>query len=145
MHEAAAAGQFERAAALRDAWEGLAELDAQLRRLREVRRTYSFVYPLPAGRRGESWCLIRRGEVAAVVPGPRDQASAAAWLERLETVYSDDAPADPTPDDWGVVLLVSAWFRRHPAELERTFSPEEARERCRHVCDAALGRVCTDV
>lgn len=130
MLEAAAAGQFERAATLRDTREALAELDAQLGRLREVRGTYSFVYPLRNHRRGESWHLIRRGQVVAATPGPRDEASARRCLELLRTVYSDGEATESVPDDWGVVLLVSAWFRRHSAELERTLSVKEALRRC---------------
>jgi hypothetical protein len=32
----------------------------------------------------------------------------------------------PTVNEIDEILLVSAWFRRHAAEKERTFTPEQA-------------------
>ncbi len=129
MRSAAETEQYERAAALRDAWQDLTALDALLQRLRTVRRTYSFVYPLPSYKRGEAWFLIHRGQVAAVVPAPRSRTAARRCLRTLDNVYA----AGPTtvgqmlPDDPDSILIVSQWFAARPEELVRTLRPDAAR------------------
>jgi excinuclease ABC subunit C len=134
MLAASAEGQYERAAALRDNWQNLRDLDDRLTRMRQVRRRFSFVYPLPGHVEtdsGETWCLIRRGIVAAATPAPRDPQSAELCLKALDSVYGDGPHVEATErEDWDVLLIVSAWFRRHPTELERTFSPEKGRRLC---------------
>jgi len=137
MRAAAAAEQYERAAILRDLWRGLTGLDEMLRRLKSVRRTYSFVYPLPSYGKGETWHLIHRGQVVAAVPAPRSRRTAAQCLRALEAVYRDGPRTlgETSPDDPDLVLLVTQWFRAHPEELERTLRPDPARQRCTGGCD----------
>jgi excinuclease ABC subunit C len=134
MLAAAAEGQYERAAALRDSWQNLCELDDRLTRMRQVRRRFSFVYPLPDfsdADSGETWCLVRRGIVAAATPAPKDPQSAGMCLKALESVYGERRNVEAAePEDWDALLLVSSWFRRHPRELERTLSPEKGRRLC---------------
>ena len=134
MLAAAAKGQYERAAAIRDSWQNLCELDERLTRMRQVRRRFSFVYPLPDhadANSSETWYLVRRGVVAAAAPAPSDRQSAGICLKALESVYGDRRNVESAErEDWDVLLVVSAWFRRHPTELERTFSPETARKVC---------------
>jgi excinuclease ABC subunit C len=134
MREASAAQQFERAAALRDRWEPVHWLSQRLAYVREACRR-SCVYPA-VGRNGarDHWHLIHHGRVRAVTPAPRDDKSKAAAAAALVAVYQQlgrgqettPQPAPPTPDEIDGVLLVAAWFRRHPREKERALTPTAA-------------------
>jgi len=132
MRLAAAGLQFERAAALRDSWENLSWLIDHLCRLRHVRKEYSFVYPLSGVGRKNVWFLIRGGQVAGVVGGLRDGQSALRSIGAVERVFSADPAklAPERPEDIEILLLISAWFRRHPQELENTLSPQTALQLC---------------
>jgi excinuclease ABC subunit C len=132
MRSAAGARQFERAASLRDTWEALGELAGQLRRLREVRRRYTFVYPM-AGYGGEAWCLIRHGHVVAATDAPGDAERARRGLELIGQVYGEEGGngAGQTPEDLDMLQLVASWFQHRPEELARTLSPEDAAGFCR--------------
>jgi len=129
MRAAAAEERFECAATLRDQWHDLAELHALLDRVRTVERTYSFVYPVPSYRHGQTWFLIHRGQVVHSVAAPSTSRSGRHATEALNRAY----PAGPVridqtpPDDPDLILLVSLWFRSHPEELVQTLSPESAR------------------
>lgn len=131
MRQAAAVEQFERAGSLRDLAADLDELHQQLERLKEVRRRYSFVYPLPGYRKGGDWYLVHRGEVAAVVPAPQQARAAKSCLRSLEELFPI-SPQGVTPrsEDPDIVLLVTAWFRAHPEELDQTLTPQEAKGHC---------------
>jgi hypothetical protein len=81
-----------------------------------------------SGRDGEYWYLVRRGWVARVLPAPRDRAGQRQVAAHLDEVYGQPRLGiEPSYSD-GIdgVLLVSAWFRRHPRELKRTLTVEEA-------------------
>jgi excinuclease ABC subunit C len=130
MTTAAAAEAFERAAVLRDKWLSLHWLAAHLERIRLACR-WSCVYPA-VGRGGarDHWHLIHHGRVRAVVAAPGNDKSRAAAVTALKAVYGKAAPGPPGPDEIDGVLLVAAWFRRHPAEKERTLDPAAARKMC---------------
>lgn len=132
MYQAAAAQQFERAAALRDTWHELAGLAECLNQLSEARQRFSFVYPLPDYGRGERWYLIDRGQVAAAVRAPRGRRQARRCLELLDQVYRRRENGGPAPrgEDPDALLLVTGWFRQYPDERHRTLTPEQAREFC---------------
>ena len=122
----AAALKFQRAARLRDAYDDLAWLDEQLQRLRSARRDYSFVYPLANERGREVWHWIARGQIVAVTWSPRGDASLERCRRLLDQI--DQPAADPTAaEDVGMLLVVAGWFRKYPAELERTRGASELR------------------
>jgi excinuclease ABC subunit C len=133
MAEAAAAMVFERAAALRDKLEALRWLHRHLERLRLARERFSFVYPVEGHAGQELWYLIHEGRVRTVLPPPRDESSRRAAAVLIEAVYRSGPTKPPplSPGEADGVLLVAAWFRKHPEELARTLSPAEARIRCR--------------
>jgi excinuclease ABC subunit C len=133
MRAAAAERQFERAAVLRDQHGALEELSQQLQRVDEAQRHCSFVYPLPVFGRGERWYLIRGGEVVGAVRSPIDPRRAERCLETLDQVYRTAGPPLDYQDDLDSLLVVTAWFRAQPAELQRTIAPADARRRCREV------------
>jgi excinuclease ABC subunit C len=132
MKTAAEERQFERAATLRDAWADLVWLAEQLERLRWFRGRHAFVYELDTVDAGQQWYLFRGGRVRAVVDAPTNRRRARRCLRQLDRVYdagpdeSDAAPAE----DLEAILLAASWFRRYPAELDRTLLPRQAREIC---------------
>ncbi len=132
MQAAAIASQYERAAAIRDKLTPLQWLHERLRHLDQARDKHTFVYPLMGADGAETWYLIRRGWVATAIAAPRDGESAQTANAALEATFGPAHPwvgATPSAEIDGV-LLVSAWFRRHAAERDRTLSPSAARERC---------------
>ena len=134
MTAASAAQMFERAALLRDKWQALNWLNTRLDWLRQACRR-SCVYPA-AGADGsrDHWRLIHNGGVRATTPAPRDAAGRREAAAALAKVYDEAASAPPGPDEIDGVLLVAAWFRRHPAEQEKALTPEAARALCGAPC-----------
>jgi excinuclease ABC subunit C len=128
MQRASAAMEFERAAALRDRLAGLEWLHERLNWLRTARRENTFVYPNtgPDGR--TVWYLIHRGRVRGACFRPACASSAADALELLDDVYGNDHGPGVTPGQVDHVLLVSAWFRKHPAERDGLLTPANAIE-----------------
>jgi excinuclease ABC subunit C len=144
MQVASKARRFEQAATLRDSWKDLRELDQRLRRLRRVHHHYNFVYPLPNqgdSKSGGIWCLVRRGHAAAAAPQPQDSRTAECCLQLLQSVYDGDNGNKAGREDWDVVLLVSAWFRRNPSEFERTLRVDEAKRLCLRLAADAAGSI----
>jgi excinuclease ABC subunit C len=127
MAEASAMQAFERAAALRDRLAVLQWLHAHLERIRRARQRYHFIYPVK-GRNGQDiWYLIRQGWVAAAVPVPQDEADRERAAEAIAAVYAKPAGHGPAwSEEVDGVLLVAAWFRRHPREEKHTLPPAAA-------------------
>jgi excinuclease ABC subunit C len=120
--------EFERAAALRDKLWRLEELKEQFLRFRFGVETLSFVYTVPGHAGEDRVYLIRRGRVRAERPAPQTSAERRE-LERLVTevfgrVERDTAQVPTHEID--ELLLLSSWFRKFPAELERTVRAENA-------------------
>jgi excinuclease ABC subunit C len=126
MRQASGAMEFERAAALRDRLADLEWLHEKLNWLRHARRENTFVYPL-AGADGRTvWYLIHRGRVRGACFSPTCPTSAAEARAIIEQVYANDPGPGVTPGQVDHVLLVSGWFRKHPAERANLLSPAEA-------------------
>ena len=113
--------EFERAATMRDKLRRLEDLRAQFLRFRFAVETLSFVYPV-AGHDGDDRVyLIRRGRVRAEREAPRT----AQDRQQLERMISDvfdprERPGGALPaHEVDELLLLTSWFRRFPAELER--------------------------
>ena len=132
MEAASAALVFERAAALRDRLQALRWLREHLERLERARRDHTFVYPIRGPEGEERWYLIHQGRVKAALAAPRSPEAAQAALGVIEPLYrskttSTAALAVPEIDG---VLLVAAWFRKHPEERGRTLTPWQALDLC---------------
>jgi excinuclease ABC subunit C len=125
MVAASAALAFERAGALRDKLDALRWLSHHLGRLREAVR-HSFVYAVPGHDGNEAWYLVRAGRACAAVPAPRDEAGWRVARAALEAVYARGVAGPTGVEEVDGVLLVASWFRRHPQERARTFSPATA-------------------
>jgi excinuclease ABC subunit C len=118
---ASAALQFERAAVLHDRLESLEWLAKHLERLREAVR-HSFIYAASGPDESATWYLIRNGLVRAALPAPGDEESRQPARQKVAEVYQGQASSSGMPgiDEVDGVLLVAAWFRRHPEEMTRT-------------------------
>jgi excinuclease ABC subunit C len=135
MEAAAGSLAFERAAVLREKLAALEWLDGHLERIRRARGRFHFVFPVQ-GRNGKNlWYLIRDGWVAAAVREPRTVIERQGALAAIQSVFSMRGILPAWTEEVDGVLLVSAWFERHPADLERVMSPEEALSRCRMSAD----------
>lgn len=123
MREASRLLEFERAGALRNKKERLEGLRDQFERMRFAAESLTFTYAVPGVEGDDRVYLIRRGVVRAEVPAPRspdDEAALQAAARRVAT----DAPvagARAIPQhEVDELLIVAAWFRAHPEELERS-------------------------
>ena len=88
MQTAAAALQFERAAALRDKQMSLQWLTERLTYLREAAQ-HSFVYPVSSTDGPDLWYLIHGGRVRAVLPAPRDEPTRRQAAQDLGNAFSE--------------------------------------------------------
>jgi excinuclease ABC subunit C len=135
MSASATALEFERAAALRDRLEALTWLHERLKHLRQARQRQSFIYPVQGHAGTWLWYLIQHGYVVAAMPAPLKNADRKIALAQLRRVYKKPAPAPgavPASEIDGV-LLVAAWFRRHPEERARTIKLADAVAACKSV------------
>ena len=116
---------FERAGTLRDKLRRLESLKEQFLRMRFAVETLSFVYPVEGYHGEDRLYLIRRGRVRAEVPPPRSPAERSRLHELATQVFAPverETSQIPT-HEIDELLLLSSWFRRFPAELERTQEP----------------------
>jgi excinuclease ABC subunit C len=121
MQEASARLDFERAAALRDKVQRLEVLREQFARLRFAVETLSFVYPVPGVDGDDRVYLIRRGCVRAERTAPRTADESEVLQQLVAETFSGGEPAGTSvaAHDVDELMLVSSWFRQHPAELDR--------------------------
>jgi excinuclease ABC subunit C len=127
MSQAARDESFERAAYWRDKFEHLEWLLAATSRARAAVDLLTFVYRDPGDFGDDRAYLVRHGTVCAQYPWP------ATPIEReaFRGVVTDHL-AQPAPPPWPLplerideILMMMAWFRRHPDALRRTSTFEE--------------------
>lgn len=140
MTLAAHAQHYERAAALRDRLEALRWLTQRLQRLRHAREKMSFVYPVTEIDRPGLWFLIHGGRTIAAVVSPHDADTRRRARAAIARVYFERGAALlESYEHIDGMLLVSSWFRKHPRELKKTFTPQEALEKCAQVARSRYG------
>ncbi len=114
--------EYERAAVQRDKLKRLEALRGQFARLRFAVETLSFTYTVRGHEGDDRIYLVRRGRVRAELAMPKTAADAAELAGLIDTVFSPverETTEIPT-HEIDELLLLSSWFRRFPAELERT-------------------------
>jgi len=113
---------FERAAVMRDKIARLESLREQFARLRFALESLSFVYTVPGVNGEDRAYVVRRGRVRHDAPAPRTAVERRALDAHVASLLSDAARREGTVPGHEVdeVLLVAAWFRKRPTELERT-------------------------
>jgi len=135
MTEASAALAFERAAALRDKLGRLRWLHERLERLRQILARPAFVYAVDGQQDSDRWYLIQGGNVVDCIPVPRTAQEKRAATRRIAQVMGQkNDPLKTVPvSEMARVLLISAWFRRHPEEQTRISQPKKALAQCRRL------------
>jgi excinuclease ABC subunit C len=128
MKAAAASLAFEQAAAVRDRLDSLRWLYERLGDLRRARDRQSFVYPVQGHDGEDTWYLVRAGRVMAALRAPKDAAELRMCKRVIRKTYQKKmvSAETATADEIDSVLLVAAWFRRHPQEQHRVILPGEA-------------------
>jgi len=128
MEQASANQQYELAARRLKDWNALDYLYRKLVYLAEVRRTYSFVYPVHGFDGNHTWYLIRAGEVTESMVAPRCPDTFAkakptlkAWGSQLQNAFDHG-----TGRHSHTINLVASWFRKNPSELKLAFATSTA-------------------
>ena len=99
--------------------------------MRLAHERLTFVYSVAGEGGGNFWYLIHQGRVISALPAPNDLQSNRAAAEHIEKHYRKRGKASlPGPEMIDQVLLVAAWFRRHPRERARTMAPAQLIARC---------------
>lgn len=131
MEEMSQLLEFERAAALRDKLRRLESLREQFVRFRFAVETLSFVYTVPGYQGDDRVYVIRRGRVRAEEQAPRS----ARDRRRVRQIASDvfegsERNSSQVPShEVDELILLSSWFRKYPAELDRTRPPGSPAEK----------------
>lgn len=127
MEESSERLEFERAAQLRDKMGRLESLREQFERLRFAVESLSFVYTVPGHGGDDRAYIIRRGRIRADLPAPKTAEERGALAVRAAEIFapaelkSTTVPAHEVDE----LMLLSSWFRKFPAELERTVAAAE--------------------
>jgi hypothetical protein len=126
MQRAAEAAEFERAARWRERFEQLEWLLAATSRARAAVAGLTFVYRDPGAFGDDRAYLIRHGVVRASYPWPSTPIEREAFRAVVTEELARPAPTPgPLPyQHLDEILLLMAWFRRHPEAFRRT-SPLE--------------------
>jgi excinuclease ABC subunit C len=122
MQAAAADGQFERAARWRGRFEDLEWLLAATTRARAAVTALTFVYRDPGVLGDDRAYLVRHGIVRAAYPWPGTPIEQEAFRGVVARELSEPPPSTgPLPFQYlDEILLLMAWFRRHPEAFRRT-------------------------
>jgi excinuclease ABC subunit C len=87
----------------------------------------SFVYTVPGHGGDDRAYVIRRGRIRADLPAPRTAEERSALAARAADIFapaelkSATVPAHEVDE----LMLLSSWFRKFPAELDRTVPAAE--------------------
>jgi excinuclease ABC subunit C len=127
MQRAAEKAEFERATKWRERFEDLEWLIAATSRARAAVAGLTFVYRDPGERGDDRAYLVRHGVVRATYPWPATPIEQEAFRGVVREEVSRPAPAPgPLPfQHLDEILMLMAWFRRHPEAFRRTSRLEE--------------------
>lgn len=122
MQEASDRLEFERAGALRDKRQRLEDLRDRFERMRFAAESLTFAYPVSGMNGDDRVYLIRRGVVRAEVPAPKSQKDEAALRAAARKIVADmpvTSPRSIPQHEVDELLVIAAWFKAHPTEMER--------------------------
>lgn len=125
MDESRARLAYERAALFRDRIFRLERLRSQLAKIRFGLSELSLVYPVSGFEGDDRVYLVHRGTVRAEVPAPRTTADRIQLQALVDRVFAPQTATLPAirPHEIEEILFLSAWFKRYPDELLRTWRP----------------------
>lgn len=126
MQRAADAAEFERAAKWRERFEHLEWLLAATSRARAAIAGLTFVYRDPGTFGDDRAYLVRNGIVRATYPWPGTPIEREAFQGVVAEELARPSPVPgPLPSQHlDEILLLMAWFRRHPEAFRRTSTLE---------------------
>lgn len=126
MQKAAAAAEFERATRWRERFEQLEWLLSATSRARAAVAGLTFVYRDPGTHGDDRAYLIRSGTVRAAYPWPGTPIEKEAFSAVVrDELAGPSLPNGPLPfQHLDEILLIMAWFRRHPEAFRRTSTLE---------------------
>lgn len=126
MQRAASVAEFERAARWRERFEQLEWLLAATSRARAAVAGLTFVYRDPGTHGDDRAYLIRSGIVRAGYPWPATPIEKEAFTGVVrDELAGPSLPSGPLPfQHLDEILLIMAWFRRHPEAFRRTSTLE---------------------
>jgi len=130
MEGAAKEADFETAARWREKFEALEWLLAASVRARAAVDLLTFVYRDPGTHGDDRAYLIRRGTVRAAFPYPTTPIESEAFRAAVAEEMARPEPATSVlpVERLDEILVVMAWFRKHPEALRRTTKVEEWQE-----------------
>ena len=122
MQEASERLEFERAGVLRDKRQRLEDLRDRFERMRFAAESLTFAYRVAGVNGDDRVYLIRRGVVRAELPAPRSPEDEAALRQAVKKVVTDTpitAARSIPQHEVDELLVIAAWFRANPSEMER--------------------------
>ncbi len=122
MEEASERLEFERAASYRDKLGRLEALREQFGRLRFAVEKLSFMYTVKGFEGEDRVYIVKRGVVRAELEKPRTSWQREKLKRLAEEMFSVREPTSTSIPTHEIdeLLLLSSWFRRFPAEMNRT-------------------------
>jgi excinuclease ABC subunit C len=119
--------EYERAAAYRDKLHRLEALRKEFGRLRFAVESLSFLYTVTGYDGADRLYVVRRGRVRGEMDAPFSAEGRAALDQLLSDTFGDATTGMQVPShEIDELLLLSSWFRRFPAELDRTAAVQRA-------------------
>lgn len=125
MQDASERLEFERAGVLRDKRQRLEDLRDRFDRMRFAAESLTFAYHVEGLDGDDRVYLIRRGVVRAELPAPKSRKDEAVLHDAVKKVVADTpfTSARSIPQhEVDELLVIAAWFRAHPEEMERAKS-----------------------
>jgi excinuclease ABC subunit C len=122
MQEASDRLEFERAGVLRNKRQRLEELRDRFDRMRFAAESLTFAYRVPGVEGDDRVYLIRRGVVRAELPAPGTNEDEAALRDAARKVVAEipvTSPRSIPQHEVDELLVIAAWFRANPGELQR--------------------------
>jgi excinuclease ABC subunit C len=125
MLQAAAAQQYERASLLRDKFAAFSWLHRQLDQLRQAAMMEPMVYSVLGHDGSMRWYLLHGGRAVTAALAPADQDVRAGVLRQWQALRPSTTNGG---EHLAGVLLLAAWFRRHPQERARVVALASAQQ-----------------
>jgi excinuclease ABC subunit C len=125
MMAASAALEFERAALLRERLELFEWVAQRLRTTRTAREGQSFIYRTTGAAGDSVWFAVHQGRVVRILRAPRTATEQKKTLRAFRAIYgpAQIGRTDVAAQEIDHLLMIEAWFRRHPEEQTRCTAP----------------------